>query len=182
MTAAGGDSTDCQSAGATLSAGAQSVRTEQDEADLSGDTQAEGTRESQSESDPDRLSDADEAGEYPLEPHDDVPLKGPLMIRNIPAQDELFFARLDRKLESVVSGQDSVPSVLRAASPDPGAARAPPAVAAQPRQPAPSPPVGGGDASQDTGSTPENEETDLDPEVPLRLKTTSNFGAPFGEA
>ncbi|KAL7938259.1 hypothetical protein V8C35DRAFT_145899 [Trichoderma chlorosporum] len=43
----------------------------------------------------------------------DAPLKGPLMIKNIPAQDELFLAALNEKLAPISQGQDALPRVVQ---------------------------------------------------------------------
>ncbi|QYS93365.1 hypothetical protein H0G86_000743 [Trichoderma simmonsii] len=43
----------------------------------------------------------------------DAPLKGPLMIKNIPAQDELFLAALNEKLEPISQGQDALPRAVQ---------------------------------------------------------------------
>jgi hypothetical protein len=125
----------------------------------------------------------------PLEPTDDVPLKGPLMIKNIPAQDEIFWAEVNKKLEPISQGRDAVPTVMRAdleeleAAADSSAA----ALLIQRNQaPRTIDPVGGGDASQDhhdEGAKPAGPRPGTsDGDVPLKLKTTTNFGAPFGMA
>ncbi|KJZ79336.1 hypothetical protein HIM_01487 [Hirsutella minnesotensis 3608] len=120
-----------------------------------------------------------------LEPQDDVALKGPLMVKNIPAQDDVFFAKLDEKLESVVSGEDALPSVLRASGSETGEACEPHHSPEQPRHPEAAPLVGA-DGGHDFGSTresdgdEESDNKDIEPEVPLKMKKTQNFGAPFG--
>ncbi|KAL6836251.1 hypothetical protein J3E69DRAFT_21483 [Trichoderma sp. SZMC 28015] len=43
----------------------------------------------------------------------DAPLKGPLMIKNIPAQDELFLAALNERLEPISQGQDALPRAVQ---------------------------------------------------------------------
>jgi hypothetical protein len=125
----------------------------------------------------------------PLEPADDVPLKGPLMIKNIPAQDEIFWAEVNKKLEPISQGRDAVPTVMRADLEELEAAAGSSAAALliqQRQQPRAVDPVGGGDASHDShaGSdapvAPRPGTSDGD--VPLKLKTTTNFGAPFGVA
>ncbi|RDA88935.1 hypothetical protein CP532_0647 [Ophiocordyceps camponoti-leonardi (nom. inval.)] len=126
-------------------------------------------------------ADDDADGEGFLGPCDDAPLKGPLMVKNIPAQDDLFFAQLDQKLEFVISGahQDALPSVLRAPSP----------AGLQDQQPMGSRPAAGAgprlawdgarEGEDDVGDEG-HEGEDLEPDVPLRLRSTANFGAPFG--
>lgn len=45
---------------------------------------------------------------------DDVELKGPLTLRNMPAKDEIFLKKLSDKLEKAASGEDdATPTVLR---------------------------------------------------------------------
>ncbi|UKZ74098.1 hypothetical protein TrVFT333_001755 [Trichoderma virens FT-333] len=46
-------------------------------------------------------------------PSGDVALKGPLMIKNIPAQDELFLAALNQRLEPISQGQDALPRAVQ---------------------------------------------------------------------
>ncbi|PHH69460.1 hypothetical protein CDD80_6728 [Ophiocordyceps camponoti-rufipedis] len=100
----------------------------------------------------------------------DKPLRGPLMVKNIPAQDDLFFAQLDQKLESVMkSGQDSLPSVLRTPSPAEPAAHGCLRLDGAHHEP---------EDDVDDGAAPDDE--DIEPDVPLRLRSTANFGAPFG--
>jgi hypothetical protein len=122
-----------------------------------------------------------------LDPVDDVPLKGPLMVKNIPAQDELFWAQVNKKLEPISQGQNALPTVVKASLGDQDAG--PSGIAAanhqQPTQVAPV----GGDASHDAqpetayedDRAPRNNKR-AEPDVPLKLKSTTNFGAPFGVA
>ncbi|PNY22684.1 Uncharacterized protein TCAP_07074 [Tolypocladium capitatum] len=181
MTATGADSTECQSRGATPSAETQSVGTEDDDVSNPVDHDDGVGREAEAGPDLHSLHVAAEDVQGHLEPQDDVPLKGPLMIKNIPAQDDVFFAQLDRKLESLSRGQNALPSVLQGALEGSGrAAAGPSCVPAPPQQPV------GGDASHDARSVPEEEEAEGDEgkrmelEVPIKFRTTSNFGAPFG--
>ncbi|KAF4582980.1 tho complex subunit 7 domain-containing protein [Ophiocordyceps camponoti-floridani] len=100
----------------------------------------------------------------------DKPLRGPLMVKNIPAQDDLFFAQLDQKLESVMkSGQDSLPSVLRTPSPAEPAVHGCLRLDGAHHEP---------EDDVDDGAVADDE--DIEPDVPLRLRSTANFGAPFG--
>ena len=107
----------------------------------------------------------------------DRELKGPLTIRNMPAHDEIFFRRLSDKLERVNSGEDAVPTVLKrsiegieteASKPDVGAG----------------PANHGGDAAHDSEDkekdSEKGEKTEAEEEIPLKLKRSNNFGAPFG--
>lgn len=118
----------------------------------------------------------DEDLEAYLEPSDDVPLKGPLMIKNIPAQDEIFWEKVNQRLDPISRGQDALPKVLQS-----------------PEHEAPHNPL---EANQQTFGPvrkPDNEsavvESDdeagdgkatVEPDVPLKFRSTSNFGAPFG--
>lgn len=115
-----------------------------------------------------------------LEPVDDVPLKGPLMIRNIPAHDEKFWEQVDRRLDPISRGQNALPKVLQSQEP----ILAPALV------------FGGQHAPGQEGDTQENDPqtkseddegdeeagSSVEPDVPLKFKSTSNFGAPFGSA
>ncbi|OAA44977.1 hypothetical protein NOR_03731 [Metarhizium rileyi] len=111
-----------------------------------------------------------------LEPLDDVPLKGPLMIKNIPAQDEIFWARVNQKLDPISRGQDALPKVLQ--SPELEAVTHPPGV----DQPLPRDGENPEETSADMGSDDggENGKANVEPDVPLKFKSTTNFGAPFG--
>ncbi|EHK42982.1 hypothetical protein TRIATDRAFT_86167 [Trichoderma atroviride IMI 206040] len=112
-----------------------------------------------------------------LDAMDDNPLAGPLMIRNIPAQDEVFLQALNGRLGPISQGQDALPRVVQdldmSAVPD-DAERL--------------------EAQSDSGEDEDapvkierpirREDSDSDsepgPEVTLKLRHTSNFGAPFG--
>ncbi len=130
-------------------------------------------------------------------PSDDPQLKAPLMVRNMPIHDAIFFRTLSEKLEDVVSTQDE-PSVLRSPviprSPDPQAtteAETGSAVDATTSAMM----DGAADASeapsaegpvarilhQNSGEADDDgTDDDKEPEIPLRLKQSNNFGAPFG--
>lgn len=103
---------------------------------------------------------------------EDAPLRGPLMVRNMPAHDEIFFKQLTDKLEELSKGPEAaVPAVLKD-------------VADQEESADPKPTSGGDDTaseqlSSDKSSPRSREEQEID--VPLRLKRNNNFGAPFGE-
>lgn len=104
-----------------------------------------------------------------LEPQDDVPLKGPLMVKNIPAQDEIFWAQVNQKLEGIShSEEEALPTVMRAQLVEDdkpktnGAAAAAAATAAA-------------EAASDSAKP-------VEADVPLKMRTTTNFGAPFGMA
>jgi hypothetical protein len=125
---------------------------------------------------------ADVDPEPHLDPVDDVPLKGPLMIKNIPAQDDLFWAQVNKKLEPISQGQNALPTVVQAAIEHHDDA-APLAAGPSHQQPIVSV---GGDASHDAQPFEENrsprEAKSAEPDVPLKLRSTTNFGAPFGMA
>lgn len=114
----------------------------------------------------------------------DKPLKGPLMIKNIPAQDEIFWAAVNKKLKPISQGQDALPAVMRS-SPDasevnPESEEAVPSDFMLPKSIEPV----GGDGSNDVHAESEDDcETPgkmVTEHIPLRFKSTSNFGAPFG--
>ncbi|EFQ29514.1 hypothetical protein CGRA01v4_14775 [Colletotrichum graminicola] len=114
-----------------------------------------------------------------LEATDDVALKGPLMVRNIPAHDEIFFKRLSEKLQDVSSGADAVPTCMKTPSEHefPGPTEDKENLVAPNRD---------SDAASDRGSATDrddlsesqNKAEEID--VPLKLKKTINFGAPLG--
>ncbi|KAK3396130.1 hypothetical protein B0T20DRAFT_261904 [Sordaria brevicollis] len=106
------------------------------------------------------------------EPAEDRPLRGPLMVRNMPAHDEIFFRRLSDKLEEVSKDtMAALPSVLKDTVVDDG-------------EPGPSnakenePENSSKEKDSSSGSKSEDE-TELD--IPLKLRRNNNFGAPFGE-
>lgn len=140
------------------------------------------------------ITDRPEHPEPIYEPLDDPELKGPLMVRNMPAHDEVFFRKLSDKLAEVSKdGEAALPAVLKdagaeepaqsAAEPSSGAAQTKDAARpqAQPQsQPAGSSSDGSGSGSGSSRSgSRSNDEEFLD--VPLKFKKRMNFGAPFGE-
>ncbi|KAK2010114.1 hypothetical protein LZ32DRAFT_660757 [Colletotrichum eremochloae] len=114
-----------------------------------------------------------------LEATDDVALKGPLMVRNIPAHDEIFFKRLSEKLEDVSSGADAVPTCMKTPSEhefqDP----------AEDKENSLAPNRDADAASSDRGSTADRDDLsdsqnkDEEIDVPLKLKKTANFEFTF---
>ncbi|KAF6844275.1 hypothetical protein CMUS01_01244 [Colletotrichum musicola] len=113
-----------------------------------------------------------------LEATDDVALKGPLMIRNIPAQDEIFFQRLSEKLDVVSRGEDAVPTCLKDSTED---LRAGPS---EHKGNNPNAKVDA-DATSDRGSALDDADSESQPkaeeiDIPLKLKKSTNFGAPLG--
>ncbi len=116
-----------------------------------------------------------------FEPSEDRPLKGPLMVRNMPAHDEIFFQKLSDKLNEVSKDDKaSLPAVLKdvdAAEKKPGES-AEQAKTQSGSQPGSQQPAAGSDGPGSDGSK-SGEEEELD--VPLKFKKRMNFGAPFGE-
>ena len=116
-----------------------------------------------------------------FEPSEDRPLKGPLMVRNMPAHDEIFFQKLSDKLNEVSKDDKaSLPAVLKDAV---AAEKKPGESAEQPKAqteslPGSQQPAAGSDGPGSDGSK-SGEEEELD--VPIKFKKRMNFGAPFGE-
>ncbi|KAK3177281.1 hypothetical protein K4F52_009923 [Lecanicillium sp. MT-2017a] len=109
-----------------------------------------------------------------LEPVDDMPLKGPLMVKNIPAQDEIFWAQVNKKLEPISHGENALPTVMRGVKDedvDDVKPEASPVLSAV----APGDVAGAHDEPDDVGG-----KKTVEADVPLKLRTTTNFGAPFG--
>ncbi|KAL0468732.1 hypothetical protein QR685DRAFT_312503 [Neurospora intermedia] len=106
------------------------------------------------------------------EPVEDRPLRGPLMVRNMPAHDEIFFRRLSDKLEEVSKDtMAALPSVLKDAIDDDD--EAVPSNAAENQS---------GESSkgkENSSGSKSEDEAELD--IPLKLRRNNNFGAPFGE-
>ncbi|GJD03885.1 hypothetical protein ColKHC_12710 [Colletotrichum higginsianum] len=111
-----------------------------------------------------------------LEATDDAALRGPLMVRNIPAHDEIFFKRLSEKLQDVSSGADAVPTCMKTPSDDGVAEDKENLLMAKPDA----------DVASDRGSTTDRDDASEsqrkaeDIDVPLKLRKTTNFGAPLG--
>ncbi|RGP63545.1 hypothetical protein FLONG3_9851 [Fusarium longipes] len=118
-----------------------------------------------------------------MEPSDgDKPLKGPLMLRNMPAKDELFWEEVHKKLEPISQGQNALPAVMQ--SQELGHIAGPSGLNA-PAHASKQSGCFGGDGSSDARADADTSdgETDgkaIEVDVPLKLKNTSNFGAPFG--
>lgn len=93
-------------------------------------------------------------------------LKGPLHLRNLPAADEPFLAALSTKLEHAMS-TDPTPTVLKNDPFD------------EPRTVGEKSTVkAGGDGAHDTRDESSGEDEE---DIPLKLKDSQNFGAPFGK-
>lgn len=114
-----------------------------------------------------------------FEPGEDRELKGPLMVRNMPAHDEIFFQKLSDKLEEVSKDNAAaLPAVLKDSEPAKTAAQ--PAAGEGKTQAEDQPAAGSEAGSEDSRSSPKSgDEDQLD--VPLKFKKRMNFGAPFGE-
>ncbi|KAL2259281.1 hypothetical protein VTK26DRAFT_7100 [Humicola hyalothermophila] len=133
----------------------------------------------------------DDHPEPVLEPGEDPELKGPLMVRNMPAHDEIFFQKLSDRLEEVVKDdRAALPAVLKdgeSGSESPAAQQqadeqqqlqqSKPHVEEEDDHQAGTHELRRTDSSGTEGSS-KGEET---PEIPLKFKRKMNFGAPFGE-
>ena len=127
-----------------------------------------------------------------FEPSEDRELKGPLMVRNMPAHDEIFFRRLSDKLEEVVrDNQAALPAVLKDVDEEDD-------VAEQIRpevQPEAKPDFkqetqteaqqdvsssSASDSGTERGRTSPRRNNGEDMDIPLKFKRSINFGAPFG--
>jgi len=118
-----------------------------------------------------------------LEPSEDRELKGPLMVRNMPAHDEIFFQKLTDKLEEVSKGDGAaLPAVLKDSEPAQNAAKPAEQPKAQTEGQTGSGSDGGSDTSRGTSkSSPKSSDDEGFADVPLKFKKRMNFGAPFGE-
>ncbi|KAK0723729.1 hypothetical protein B0T21DRAFT_42489 [Apiosordaria backusii] len=121
-------------------------------------------------------SDADFLEDHPeqvYEPSEGEPrLKGPLMVRNMPAHDEIFFRRLSDKLEEVAQDREaSLPAVLKDADSSEGAKAQTEASASE-----------ASSTTEKDNSSPKSGDDEEDFEIPLKIKKSNNFGAPFGSS
>jgi hypothetical protein len=126
----------------------------------------------------------DDHPEAMLDPSEDVGLKGPLMVRNIPAQDEIFFKKLSEKLEDVSRGEDAVPTCLKAIDSVPTVDSS---LLPKPREEpgtaddeADKASVSTSHTDRESSDLEESKGKDVDMDIPLKFKKSSNFGAPFG--
>ncbi|KAK4174993.1 hypothetical protein QBC36DRAFT_31712 [Triangularia setosa] len=124
-------------------------------------------------------SNADFIDDHPeqvYEPSEgDLRLKGPLMVRNMPAHDEIFFRRLSDKLEEVAQDREaSLPAVLKDADSSEEAK-------AQVEIPASEASEASSTTEKDSSSTKSGDDEE-DFEIPLKIKKSNNFGAPFGSS
>ncbi|KAK8103175.1 hypothetical protein PG984_016321 [Apiospora sp. TS-2023a] len=97
---------------------------------------------------------------------DDRPLTGPLMLRNMPAKDEIFLQRLAEKLTDSINCNDATPTVLKGNPMEKSEGQAQ-------REQSENVPAEGGNDSSNLGD-------DEPSDIPLKLKSTRNFGAPLG--
>ncbi|KAK6857034.1 hypothetical protein PG995_007221 [Apiospora arundinis] len=109
----------------------------------------------------------DEEDRQLFEPsEDDRPLAEPLMLRNMPAKDEIFLQRVTDKLTNSIDSNDATPTVLKNNAME--------AAGEQTKSDLPeNAPAEGG---HDSNSLGDDEPSD----IPLKLKNTRNFGAPLG--
>lgn len=116
----------------------------------------------------DHQDDWHDEPEERFEPANDARLKGPLMVKNIPAQDEIFWDQLNKKLEPISQGQGSIPAAMMVdfEGDDPAADGGPPHDSNKVAEEAPASKHGHSKSIED--------------EVPLKIRSTTNFGAPFG--
>lgn len=139
---------------------------------------------------PDTLAEFHAEPEPMLEPTEDRELRGPLMVRNMPAHDEIFFRRLSDKLEEVCKDDRSaLPAVLKDVDQTSDPAVPPQAeTEPPPLQPETKPgsqqDVASSDGASDTGtekgrSSPKSQQKE-EFDIPLKFKTSMNFGTPFG--
>ena len=172
MTTLDGSGTNQQSEATTPTA--TSVPPEQEESAIREDStgeETEGENENLAEPDPSaENSDSDRQNahmEPQLEPIDDLPLTGPLMVKNIPAQDEIFWAQVNKKLEPISNGQNALPAVMVGQQDDQASIE-------KPEQP-----TFGTDGAQDLPEESDGKKP-VEADVPLKMRSTTNFGAPFG--
>lgn len=125
-------------------------------------------------------AETDSLADRTLDPEmeQDRPLKGPLMVRNMPAHDEVFFRKLSDKLEEVSKGTEaSVPTVLRDVA---ETENKPTQDGDSTQQQFAITKNAAADKSDTDGSSPQSNKGE-EVDVPLKMKKSSNFGAPFGE-
>ncbi|KAI0424031.1 hypothetical protein F5Y09DRAFT_163250 [Xylaria sp. FL1042] len=103
------------------------------------------------------------------EPNDEDPaLKGPLCLKNRPAADEAFLRRLSDKLEEV-RATEATPSVLNES------------IISEPAEHLMELKTNRLTDDDNIDSNPDDGSDEVEEDVPLRLKTSSNFGQPLGQ-
>ncbi|KAH9905304.1 hypothetical protein F4778DRAFT_701462 [Xylariomycetidae sp. FL2044] len=121
--------------------------------------------------------DADPAPMF--EPSDgDHALKGPLHLKNRPAVDEPFLEALNQRLEAAQNSDEILPTVVRRASQESQQARQDPQVL-EAQKPEPTATLGTDGASDPQEQAIEDVE-EIEEEIPLKFKNSSNFGQPLG--
>ncbi|KAM7205705.1 hypothetical protein V8F33_001031 [Rhypophila sp. PSN 637] len=114
-----------------------------------------------------------------LEAQEDRELKGPLMVRNMPAHDEIFFRRLSDKLEEVQKDtMAALPAVLKDCAISEAAEECKPEAVSRAVEESPAAQEAVPDKSEQ-GSPKSRSGEELD--IPLKFKKSFNFGAPLGE-
>ena len=115
-----------------------------------------------------------------FEPCDDRELKGPLMVRNMPAHDEIFFQKLSDKLQEVSKDDKAaLPAVLKDSAATEKISVSADQSKSQVEGTSDSQRQRTGSDGSGSESSKSNDEEDHD--VPLKFKKRMNFGAPFGE-
>lgn len=106
-----------------------------------------------------------------FEAREDPELKGPLMVRNVPAHDEIFFRRLSDKLEEVQKNtKAALPAVLKDI----------PELSLRVKPETNDKLSAVRESGSEKGSSPKSsDEEELD--IPLKIRKSFNFGAPLGE-
>ncbi|KAK0725701.1 hypothetical protein B0H67DRAFT_481484 [Lasiosphaeris hirsuta] len=123
---------------------------------------------------PDTLAEFHAEPEPMFGPTEDRELRGPLMVRNMPAHDEIFFRRLSDKLEEVCKDdRAALPAVLKDVDQTNDQIL-------EIQQD-----VASSDGASDTGtekgrSSPPKSDQKEEFDIPLKFKTSMNFGTPFG--
>lgn len=175
-----------------LASGETEEKPEEEDEEADTSEQQPTNNNKQLNQDDDALSDlleyADEDDLPPLEPmDDDKPLKGPLMVKNIPAQDEIFWAQVNKKLEPISHGRNALPTVIKSQLTQLDDDDDDLDTTIQTGYTKPSQLISAGydginDISEETSlkSPAPSANKTVEPDVPLKFKTTANFGAPFG--
>lgn len=116
---------------------------------------------------PNGQDEEDEEDRQLFEPsEDDRPLAEPMMLRNMPAKDEIFLQRLADKLTDSINANGATPTVLKGNPMEKFEEQT------QREEPENVPAEGGNDSN----TLGDDEPSD----IPLKLKSTRNFGAPLG--
>ncbi|RYP02973.1 hypothetical protein DL764_005459 [Monosporascus ibericus] len=153
------------------SSGASTPKQEQSEAGLTGAREDQGDANAAAVL---QVAGDDDASLGQMDPSEgDRPMKGPLQLRNRPASDEVFLQKVFNKLEDSIKSNDVTPTVLRSTSPTSPPPQSPPQHVSDDAE------VG---AEADSGEAGSADADDIEADVTLRIRKTTNFGLPFGEA